>query len=201
MALVDLFFDIKTQRLVNSIIDEGDFSIKKLYQEDTLEINLWVYKRDYTSVFGNMFTVEDISSTDLFVSVGDAGSVLASQGTFSKVNNNQTFSGKLALNTAGLIAVLTDAGVTKTFEIRLFKAPDIYYRTSFPITIYKSVALAAAVTTASTSPALSQNEAAATYVPFALPAGRGLKFTSEDGTKQGTLYLDNDGTFRIPGLT
>lgn len=200
VALVDLFFDIKTKRLVRSLIDEGPFTLPSPNQEDTLEINLWVYKRDYTRGFGNLFTVEDISALDLFVSVGSYGNALASQATFSKINNNQTFSGKLALNTAGLIAVLTDAGYATTFEIRLFKNPDIYYRGAFPITIYKSVALAAAVTTPATSAALSQNEAAATYVPYELGNGRGLIFNSEDGTQRQMFYLHNDGSPRWVNL-
>jgi hypothetical protein len=202
MALVDLYLDVKTGTFVKSILDASPFNLPDRYQEDSLEINLWLYSRDYTVYTGNLFTILPLSGYDCFVSVGDAGTVMASQATFTKVNNNQTFSGVLDLNTTLINTALSAANPTaKTFEVRVLKSGTIYHRVQKPLNIYKSVALAAAVTTPATSAALSKTEAAATYLPYELPAGRGIVLTSEDGTQKGMIYMHNDGSVRLPGIT
>ena len=190
MALLCFYFDLTSKQLVAGPNDSQVVSLPMLYQEDGLNLDLYIVERAnwYAAPF---FAAKSIANLSLFLSVGSANSILASQNVFTSDSVNNKFTGTLPLNTAGIDA-LAD-GASSTLEIRLLdSASGAYYRGQFQVTVKKSVALAAATTSPVTAPSLSTLEAAATYVPYELPAGRGLTFVTAAGQKW-MLFPTDDG--------
>jgi hypothetical protein len=198
MALLPLFLDMSGKRLVNKRTDAGIYVLPDFFTEDTLDIELTLFQRiSWTTA--PYFDYVDISNYALFISVGSAGSVLASQGIWTKNTENTIFSGTLSLNTTGING-LSGSPTNKIFEIRLFDGTN-YNRAQFNCVIRKSVALEAAVTLPGTDTALGAIEASEIYIPYKLPPGRSITLVSADETKETMLYLDNDGTVRWVNLT
>lgn len=197
MSLLSLFFDVSTKRLVSSLTNSAPYLLPDLNQEDSLTIDLSVVQRT-GSITPPFFSYVDIANYALFIAVGTVGTVNASQNTWTKNTENTTFTGVLPLDTTG-INNLAD-GAQQIFEIRIFDGTS-YFRGQQLVTVKKSLALTGALAVPAEFTALSAEEAAAIYVPYELPAGRGLTFTSADGTKKQLLYLDNDGTPRWIALT
>lgn len=177
--------------------DGAPLDLPVLNQEDTLVLSIPVVERR-SFVSSPFFQRFNCDGWALQVSVGSANSILASQNVFTLNSTNDTFAGSLGLNTSGINALADNTEVT--LELRMFNGTG-YYRAQFAVRIKKSVALAASLEVPATDTALGAREAGQLYVPYSLPAGRGIQFTSEDGTKTGVLYLRDDNTFAIPGLT
>ena len=197
MSLLSLFFDVTSKRLVNSLTNSGFFRLPPLYTEDTLDIELMVVKRS-SYAKAPFFSVVDIANYALVISVGVAGTVRASQNVWTKNDANNLFSGQLPLDTAGINALAN--GTEQIFEIRLFDGTS-YTRGQEICTINKSVALSGALAVVAGDTALGKIEASEIYMPYELPAGRGITLVSDDGNKKTLLYLDDDGTVRWVNLT
>src|ERR1051325_11017712 len=140
MALLNLFFDVVSKRLVTSASKGGVFQMPDLFQEDALTIDLTVLQRTNVGDPAT-FAVVNIANYALLVAIGTAGNALAVQATWTKNGDNSIFSGVLALNVAGINA-LAD-GAAQIFEVRIFDGTS-YYRTQVPCVIRKSVALTGA---------------------------------------------------------
>ena len=198
MALLSLFFDVTSCKLVRGLHDASVFSLPEFHQEDTLTIEVTPVKR-VGWIFPPFFGYVGIGGYSLYAAIGSAGTVLASQdeGGFTKDVAYHTFTGSINLNTAGINA-LAD-GTEKTFELRLFDGTN-YYRCQSLCRIRKSVALAAALATTPSDVALGAKTADALYMRKKGKPGEGVELTSEDGTKSALIWLDNDGTIRIPGF-
>lgn len=197
MSLLSLLFEVGSKRLVSSLTNSAPFLLPELNQEDSLTIDLSVVQRT-NNITPPFFSYVDIANYALFIAVGTVGNVNASQNTWTKNTENTTFSGVLPLNTNGINS-LAD-GAQQIFEIRLFDGTS-YFRCQQLVTIKKSIALSGALAVPADDTALGAAEAAQIYVPYEPAAGRGLTFTSPDGTKKQLLYLDNDGTPRWLNLT
>lgn len=197
MSLLTILFDVTSQRFVQSLNNSGVYVLPPINQEDSLAIDLMKVKRiSYTTP--PYFSLESIANDALMIAIGSAGNVLASQNVWTKNGDNTVFSGVVALNTAGINA-LSD-GATRIFEVRLFDGSN-YYRGQQTVTYHTSVALSGAIATVPGETALGKSEAAEIYMPYELPAGRGITLVSADGTKKVLRYLDNDGTIREVNLT
>ena len=197
MSLLSLFFEVGAKRLVSGLNSAGAILLPDLNQEDSLTIDLSVVQRT-NNITPPFFSYVDIANYALFIAVGTVGSVNASQNTWTKNTDNTVFSGVLPLNTSGINS-LAD-GAQQIFEIRLFDGTS-YFRCQQLVTVKKSIALSGALAVPADDTALGAAEASQIYVPYELPAGRGLTFTSPDGTKKQMLFLDNDNTPRWVDLS
>jgi hypothetical protein len=197
MALLDLFYDVTANRLVISQTNAGAFTFPPLYQEDTPDLSLMVLKRNAIFATRNnpTYSVVNVGSYGLQVSIGSAGTILAAQDTWA--NDGTTFTGTLALNTSGINS-LADGAATK-IEIRL-SGPS-FYRTQLECKIYKSVALSGAVVPIPGDTPLGVKQAEASFVSYTIPPGKPILWQSKDGTKKTLQYLHDDGEMRFVKLT
>jgi hypothetical protein len=199
---MDLFFHTDSptkKRIVAGLDKPDDLQIGELHQEDGGLFTIYPVKTR-SSTSEPYFAYVGATGYAAKISLGIASTIYASidLATITADGNGITGS-PLDLNTSQINALAADSPVI--FEVRLYSVATGYLRCHQQVAIRKSVALAAAVNPVVNDTALGKIEASATYAPFELPAGKGFKFTSQDGTKTGFVYLDNDGTFKIPGLT
>ena len=181
---------------MNNLNNSGLFVLPDIHQEDSLAIDLSVVNR-INFATPPYFSLVNIANYALQISIGTPGVVNASQNVWTTNGDNTVFSGVLALNTAGINALLN--GASQTFEIRLLNLTN-YYRGHATVRYRKSIALAGTLSVPAGDTALGKIEAAEMYMPYELPAGRGITMVSADGAQKQLLYLDNDGTPRWVNL-
>jgi hypothetical protein len=197
MACLTLYFDLASQRLVNSLNNSGLFVLPNAYQEDRWAIDLSVVNR-ISYATPPFFSLVSIANYSLQISLGTAGNALASQNTWTTNTDNTVFSGVLALDVAGISALADNASLL--FETRLLNLTN-YYRGQAPVIYRKSVALAGTLSVVPGDTALGKTEASEMYMPYELPPGRGITLVSADGLQKQLVYLDNDGTPRWVNLS
>lgn len=196
MAFLDLHFDTTAKRLVRGATDSGVFSIKELFQEDGLPIDLQLLRR--ASYFNDpLYEVLTVTGMGLMISVGSADSVLASQDVWSISEDGKHFEGCLELGTTGMNALADGAVVT--LEVRVLLNGTTYYRTQQNVVWRKSVALAGAAAEPAVGTGITKEEANASY----LPKTDVMSFTmiSRDSSKRALIYLDNDGSLKARPIT
>lgn len=197
MSLLRLYFDLTSKRLVNSLNNSGEYRLPDIHQEDKWSIEFSACQRiNYATP--PFFSLFGLGTFALTISVGTVGVANASQNVWTANADNTVLSGVLNLNTAG-ISALAD-GATQIFEVKLVSATESYICQQ-EVTYHKIVAPTGTLATPASDRALGAAEAAEIYVSYEMPAGRGITFVSEDGTKKQVLYLDNDGTPRWVNLT
>lgn len=202
MALIPLYLDLMTKDLVSGLFNSAPYRLPPLRQEDTLTFDLTVVRKLSTLPLGNSPLFERVSMggwTSL-ISVGVAAGTAIVSGTATGLSSdNFTFQNiSLPLVGAG-ISALTE-GQEIYFEVKLTEtATGNFFGARYTTNLVKAISLAGSVVTPFADRALSLAEAQLGYVQYKLPAGRGIEFTSADGTKTGILYLDNDGRFNLPG--
>lgn len=202
MALVPLYFELLNKRLVTSLFDTSDYTVPPFRQEDTPVFDINVVRQTTQIVLANQAAFEKVSmgGYSVYVSVGLAnGTPLVSASSSTLSSDNFTFK-DVALPVVGAgIDALSD-GASVYFEVRITDtATGRFFGRRFLTSIEKAVALSGSLATPFSDRAVALSELQLGYVPYRLPAGRGLEFVSADGTKSGILYLDNDGSFRLPG--
>jgi hypothetical protein len=161
MALLNLFLDTQSKRLVFSETQPVPISLPDLNQEDSFTIDFRALKRIRQGV-APFFERIGLVGYDLLISVGTANSILASASSWTASDGNTLLSGRLDLNTAG-IAALAD-GAQVIFECRLFDGVG-YYRSQNVCTVKKSVALVGGMQPVVNDQALGKLEASRTYLP------------------------------------
>lgn len=199
MALLDLYFDLQTKRLVFSETNGRTATLPELYREDSFTIGFRALKR--VRIVGTpLFERVNLSSYSLTISVGSADTPLAQAGpsAWTVSDSGTLMTGTLSLNTAGINA-LADGTIT-LFEIKLSSGGEPY-RGQFNVTIRKSIATSGALVSVGTDVALGVAEADRTYARHVGRAGEAIILTSDDGLKQGILRWDNDGSFRAEPIT
>lgn len=161
MALLSLNFDVQTGQLVFSETNPTPFTLPALHQEDgpTIEFRALKRIRQNASPF---FERINFSGYDLLISVGTAGSILASSNTWTASDGNTLLTGRLDLNTAGITG-LAD-GAESILEVRLFDGTG-YYRAQQTCRVKKSVALTSSLQAVVNDIALGKREASRTYIP------------------------------------
>lgn len=161
MALLNLFLDTQSKKLVFSETQPVPFTLPDLHQEDspTIEFRALKRVRQTTAPF---FERIPLSGCDLLISVGVAGTIYASAGSWTASDGNTLLTGRLDLNTAG-ISALTD-GTEAIFEIRLFDGVG-YYRAQQVCRVKKAVATIGTMQAVVNDIALGKTEASRTYVP------------------------------------
>lgn len=197
MSLQRIYFDLTSKRLVNSLNNSGEYRLPEIFQEDQWSIEFSAVQR-VSYATPPFFSLFGLGTFALTISVGTVGVSNASQNSWSYNADNTVLTGILNLNTAG-ISALAD-GAAQLFEVKLASATETYRY--YQQTLYRKIV--APTGTLSTPPgdaALGRIEAAEVYVPYELPAGRGITFVSEDGLQKQVVYLDNDGTPRWVNLT
>lgn len=196
MALLDLYFDLQTKRLVFSTTNARTVNLPDMYREDVFTIGFRAVKR-VRSIGNPLFEAVTLTGYALTISIGSADSALAQATSFTLSDSDKLMTGTLTLSTAGINA-LSDGSIS-IFEIKLSSATETY-RGQFPVTIRKSVATSGALVSVIADTALGMLEADRTYVRKQGRAGEKIILTSEDGTKSGLIYWDNDGSFRAEAI-
>lgn len=162
MALLNLYLDTQSKRLVFSETQPVSFVLPDLHQEDSPTIEFRALKR-IRQTTAPFFERIPLNGYDLLISVGIAGTIYASAGTWAASDGNTLLTGRLDLNTAGITA-LAD-GTEVIFEIRLFDGVG-YYRAQQVCRIKKSVATVSTLQPVVNDIALGKTEASRTYMPL-----------------------------------
>lgn len=199
MALLTLFFESTSKLLAAGQNLPLGYSLPHLRQEDILNVELSVIKL-INEMTSPRYELVNLAGYSLRISIGTAGSVLASQNSFALDATNTKFVGLLNLNTAGINA-LTDGQTGISFEILVTDAAGGIYGQKFPCFIDKAVFLSGAVVNPPADIALGRLEAQRLYFPNEGAAGQGFIMKSGDGLKRIFVYLDNDGSLQTPPIT
>src|SRR6185295_9963545 len=135
MALLDLYFDLQTKRLVFSETNGRTATIPDLYREDSFTISFRALKRIRT-IGSPLFERVNLASYSLTISIGAADNALAQAGpaAWTLSDSSTLLTGTLNMSTSGINA-LAD-GTASIFEIKLSSAGEPY-RGQFPVTIRK----------------------------------------------------------------
>lgn len=190
MGLLSIYFDTTNKKLVRGVSDDTVFQIPDQHQEDSPIIDLKVLKQ-VNWLFSPFYERIPLAGYALQISVGTAGSILASQNTFELSADGYMLNGELGLNTDGINALADGALVM--FEVRLLSGTS-YYRLTTEIRIRKSVALAASLSAPAEGTPLSKEEANALY--HAKAGLRSFVMQTSDGSRSALVYLNDDMTLR-----
>jgi hypothetical protein len=196
MALLELYWDVKSRKFIKSIYDTSEFSFGTLSQEDVYSFVVYPVKViDPTLQPAAAFI--GASGYSFKIALGDEDNPLATV-TLSTVTDdgNGITGATLNLNTPGINNLAADAQIE--LEGILYSATETF-RGSQQVAIRKSVLLASSVVEVPSDTALGKNEAEGIYIPRS--GTTSILLVSQDGTKSARIYLDNDGTVRIPGIT
>ena len=194
VSLLAINLDATIGALVFSKTNPTPITLPVLYSEDRLDLEVALLKR--VGVASTPFyEVQTLTGWALTVAVGTSGTPLAQQATWTANADNTLLRGVLDLNTSGVNA-LTD-GQTVTFEVKFSnETTGTTHRVQVTVSIRKSVLTTGVLAEPAGDAALGRLEAKRTYVLKQGAAGEGIVLTSADGTKQGLLYWDDDGSFR-----
>jgi len=197
MALLDLYFDLQTKRLVFSETNGRSIALPDLYREDKFTIAFRALKR--IRAIGNpIFQRVNLAGYSLTISIGSADAPLAQASSWVLYDSDTLLTGTLDLQTAGINA-LSD-GATSLFEIKLSSGTEPY-RGQFTAIIRKSVATSGALNPVVADTAIGVAEADRTYMRKSGRAGEGFTLKSEDGLQNVFCYLHNDGSVRWEPVT
>ena len=198
-AYRNTFLNWITKTLLQSELG-GEFSLPDFFKYEGVPFRLYIVEPDYT-VQPEGYSRVDISNLSLRITVNDVlddATPLAEQATWTKDNNENTFSGELTLNTAGISALFTSAAVTSVtayFQIQVAESGGDWrtvYQTT--VTIKNSVTQP---TTTSPDPTKTYRTADESDGIYMTPKGRAgvqIGLVSPDGTKVRWLGVDNNGT-------
>ena len=104
MALLNLFFDTTKRAFVGGVTNPGGFRIGDLYQEDGIPMTLKALNRISTFA-APFYEVVSLTGYSLQVSVGTAGSILATQTSWSLNAAEDEWSGSVDLNVSGIASL------------------------------------------------------------------------------------------------
>jgi len=197
MALLQLYLDITSKRLVLNESNPRPFQLPDFFTEDTLTIEFRALRRVSETV-APFYQRITLSGYDLSIGIGSVDAsgtptLRASSGSFSISDNNTLLTGTLALNTAA-VNLLADQ-TQQSFEMRLFDGSN-YYRAQSICRILKSIFTGAAIQPVPGDTALGALAASRTYVPYEMPAGAGIIFKNSAGVRC-LVHLTEDS---IPAL-
>jgi hypothetical protein len=162
MALLAVNLDVTTGKFVFSETAPVEFIFPPFYQEDSPTIAFRAFKRIRQNV-APFYERVAFSGYDLLISIGTAGSIIASANSWTLSDANTLLSGRLDLNTVGVNALANNAEVL--FEARLFDGLG-YQRAQQTVRVIKSVALVSTLQPVVNDQALGKIEAGRTYAPL-----------------------------------
>ena len=197
MALLNLYFDLQTKRLVFSETNGRSAIIPDLYREDSFTIAFRALKRLRT-IGTPLFERVNLAGYSLTISIGSADNALAQATSWTLSDSDTLMTGTLNMPTAGINA-LAD-GASSLFEIKLSSGTEAY-RGQFGVVIRKSVATSGAIVSVIADVALGVAEADRTYVRHEGRPGEAIVLTSDDGLVKAILRVDNDGSCRFERIT
>ena len=197
MALLDLYFDLQTKRLVFSETNARAVLLPEVYREDKFTIGFRGLKRVRT-IGTPLFNRVTLTGYNLTISIGSADTPLAQASSWVLSDSDTLMTGTLDLQTSGINA-LAD-GASSLFEIKLSSATE-FYRAQFNITVRKSVATSGALNPVIADTALGVLDADRTYARKEGRAGEGIVLVSDDGLQRAILRVDNDGSCRFEPIT
>ncbi len=198
-GLLPINFVTNQRTLAFSESDPSQVNLPRFYQEESPLIGFKALRR-LTQMQAPFMEKLLLTGYSLQISIGTAGTVHAAQNAWTISADNYELQGALNLNTSGINTALAAANPSAlTFEIRLFDGTN-YFRGAFPVLVYKSVALAAALVPPAGDTALGALEAKRIYMKKEGEPGEGFILTSADGLRQGLCYWHNDGSWRAEGI-
>jgi hypothetical protein len=198
MALLNLFFELQTKRLVFSETNGRTVILPDLYREDSFSIDFRALQRIRT-IGSPLFNRVNLSGYSLTISVGVvADTPLAQASSWVASDSGTLLTGTLNMSTAGINALADQTSAL--FEVKLSSGAEAY-RGQFNVVIRKSLATSGSIVTVVSDIALGVAEADRTYIRKQGRPGEAQVLTSDDGTKQGIIYWHNDGSFRAEAIT
>lgn len=192
-----LFVNWQTKKLQISDQKSGDVVLPVFNKYETIPFEVVIVEPSLVALGVERYSRVDISNLSLSIAINDTfddAAPLAYQSTFTKDEDNNVFSGELALNTTALNTYIgSNDSKTAYFEIEIQEGTarsKIYLAT---ITIQNSVTQ---VSTTAPTPAdeyLTKAQTSAQFLQKVLPAGEQITITSPSGTYQRILGVDDGG--------
>lgn len=207
MAQIDLFIDTGASNaaaaLVASMTDNTPATVPQLVQGDTPTLRIWLLVRTatYPSV-APLFTLVPTSGLSLEVAIGDkkgnTTKYYTQQFTWTANPSSdpalQYWTATLPLNTADITTLIgANSSAISTLEVKYLASALPTTVLSAPVTIQAAVIKAGALTVPAGQTAISAEEVNASFLKRTIQGA--ITLVSEDGTKSGVIYWDNDGTF------
>jgi hypothetical protein len=197
MALLNLYFDVSSKRLVFSESNPRSVELPPFFEEDKFEIAFRALRR-VKDVGPTFFERVALAAYSLTISIGDDTTILASASSWTISDSNNLLTGTLDLATAGISALADNT--SKTFEIKL-STGGFPYRGQATCVIRKSVSTSGSLNPVVGDTAIGILETDRTYMRKEGRPGEGHMLVSEDGLSKGLLYWHNDGSFRAEAVT
>jgi len=196
----DFFADFTNGRLVASPRDSAELSsFPVFYHQDApwLTIKALEIDPDINPTEGIYSTVDPTGiSLSLKVFDSTGATVLASQTSWSASGN--AFVAQLNLNTVPMAAAFSSGSTTQISTIWEFEFQDADGKITIQrtgVAIKREYIVAGSPTALPLDEYPTKNEMLQLCVQWVNAAGKGITFTSQDGTKQLTIGCNNDGSF------
>lgn len=204
-AIIDIYLDLRNRKLVSSsqasgINGAGDWQFPRVWNNESLNMRWHFLELDQSSNPRTPNAIVAVSGLALTVSIFDitGATTLATTapgGWTADVSAN-TLSGQLNLNTGPMATAFSGVtSINALLEVQIVSATGINaFRTQ--IAIDKSFIASAVPGSITSASYMTREEILAICVKYVgNPDGAGIELISEDGTKTGLLYIDNDGVF------
>lgn len=192
-----IFVNWFSKKLQISDRKSGEFVLPVFNKYETIPLEVVIVEPDTANTGIDRFARVDISNLSLSVSINDTfddSSPLAQQTSWTKDEDNNIFTGELALNTAALNTYIGSSD-SKTAYLEI----EIQEGTARSKVFTGTVILQNAVTTVSTTAPTPLDEyytkaqTTAQFVQKVLPAGEQITLTSPSGTYQRIIGVDDGG--------
>lgn len=192
-----IFVNLSTKRLQVSDAKSGEFVLPQFNKYETVPFEVVIVEPSRIALGIDRYSRVDISNLSLSIALNDTfddASPLAYQNTFTKDEENNVFSGELAINTAALNSWLgsSDSKVAY-FEIEIQEGTARNKIFTGQVTVQNSVTQVGASVPSPIDEYLTKAQTSAQFVQKILPAGEQITITSPSGTYQRILGVDDGG--------
>jgi hypothetical protein len=192
-----IFVNWFTKKLQLSDSKSGDFTLPAFNKYETIPFEVCIIEPSLIAIGIERYSRVDISNLSLSVAINDTyddAAPLCYQSTFTKDEDQNIFSGELALNTAALNSYIGSADSRTAYleiEIQEGTARNKIY--TGQVTIQNAVTQVGATAPTPVDEYLTKAQTTAQFVSKVMPAGEQLTITSPSGTYQRILGVDDGG--------
>ena len=195
-----LFINWHTRRRQRSVTDGGLDVVNRLtfakYETAPFEIVILEPQTEFTGQ--NQFRRVDITDVSLRMMINDSlddATPLVEQSTWTKNTSNQTFSGNLPLNTAGMNLYMGSADKTPYFEIEITDTNGARVKVLTEIcNVIVGIGQVASTSPDPLKEYYTKDEVLGLFMPRRGGAGETITLISPDGTHERVLGMRDDGT-------
>jgi hypothetical protein len=202
---VKLHVDVDNGRFVNRFTDPSDFILPKWHHEDQIPLLLDFYNLNTSGGISAPFSLVTISGASLEVKIVDksAGTILASQTSWTADTGANTLRGVLNLNTVGMAALFpalpggaATTSITARLTVKLNNGTGIV-TVDKDITILREYNQAGSPTAVPGTTYYTSKEVNAIFARKLGLAGETITFTSPDGTQIMVLGVRDTGEVQM----